>query len=77
MANATVQGIRAKAKEANGKSTMIGVYCSQKLLTALDNYIKDQYDEMLRPAAVRQILALYLGQNGYLVKERESQALDS
>lgn len=50
------------------KSNLIGVHCSPKLVDGIDEFIKDQYDLMKRPEAIRKILTEYLGGKGYLLK---------
>lgn len=50
------------------KSVLIGVHCSPKLTQAVDDYIRDQYDIMKRPEAIRKILTDWLGANGYMPK---------
>lgn len=59
-----------KSQTASGrrKSTLVGVHCSAKMAAAIDEYIADQYDLMLRPEAIRKILTEWLGAHGYLGK---------
>ena len=58
------------------KSTLVGVHCSAKMAAAIDEYIADQYDLMLRPEAIRKILTEWLGAHGYLGKNSNGFVAD-
>lgn len=47
------------------KSKLIGVHCTQRMVTALDRFIAEEHDEISRPEAIRQILRRWLTQSGY------------
>lgn len=53
------------ARASVRKSKLIGVHCTPKLVSAIEQFISAEQDEMTRPEAIRRIVRRYLVQAGH------------
>jgi hypothetical protein len=67
----TLHGRRGRPKTLFRKSNLIGVRCSPRMVTALDEFILDQNDFVGRPEAIRRIVCGWLVEKGHLLSPRQ------
>jgi hypothetical protein len=47
------------------KTKLIGVHCTERMVSALERYIQEEHQEITRPEAIRQIMRTWLISAGY------------
>jgi hypothetical protein len=47
------------------KTKLIGVHCTERMVSAIERYIQEERQEITRPEAIRQIIRTWLMSAGY------------